>query len=152
VIERSLADLDATLAAGRALGRVLVAGDVIALCGDLGAGKTSLVRGVALGAGVDEAVVASPTFALIHVYPGRVSLTHVDLYRIERAAELDELGLDELIDRGDSATLIEWADRFPQVLPVDHLRIELWHDGPGRRLVATATGPTSRDRLTAWRP
>jgi len=98
-----------TEAAGEALGRRLRAGDVVLLIGELGAGKTTFVRGVARGAGSD-APVASPTFQLVRVYPGRLQLAHVDLYRIEKPPELAELGLDELADQG--AVLVEWGDRL----------------------------------------
>ena len=98
-----------TEAAGEALGRRLRAGDVVLLIGELGAGKTTFVRGVARGAGSD-APVASPTFQLVRVYPGRLQLAHVDLYRVEKPPELAELGLDELADQG--AVLVEWGDRL----------------------------------------
>ena len=98
-----------TEAAGEALGSRLSVGDVVLLVGELGAGKTTFVRGVARGAG-STAPVASPTFQLVRVYPGRLQLAHIDLYRIEKAPELAELGLDELADQG--AVLIEWGDRL----------------------------------------
>lgn len=144
-IERELADEAATRAAGAALGAVLGAGDAVALVGDLGAGKTTFVQGVAAGAGY-AGDVTSPTFTLVHEYVGgRVALTHADLYRIERARELPELGLEEV--RG--ALLVEWADRF-DVLPRDHLRIELLHAGEARRLVAESRGPRSEAVALAW--
>jgi tRNA threonylcarbamoyladenosine biosynthesis protein TsaE len=95
--------------AGRQLGERLRAGDVVLLTGELGAGKTTFVRGVARGAG-SSAPVASPTFQLVRVYAGRVQLAHVDLYRIEHTAELGDLGLDELADQG--AIVIEWGGRL----------------------------------------
>ena len=131
-----LSDPAATRAAGARLAAVLRAGDAIALVGDLGAGKTTFVAGLvdALGAGGAH----SPTFALVHRYDGgRLAVWHADLYRIERAAELPELGLDDAVD---GVLIVEWADRF-DVLPRDHLRIELAHAGPARELTATATGP-----------
>jgi tRNA threonylcarbamoyladenosine biosynthesis protein TsaE len=118
-----LADAAATLAAGRILGGLVRGGDAIALVGDLGAGKTTLVTGLvdALGGGT----AASPTFSLVNEYPaGRLIVWHVDLYRIERAAELPELGLDDVIGDPRGICLVEWADRFA-VLPPDHLRLEL---------------------------
>ncbi len=151
-MSRPLADPAATEAAGAALGAVLVPGDVIALVGDLGAGKTTFVRGLARGAGVDEAVVASPTFALVSEYPGRLTVLHLDLYRLERERELDELGFDDVLDRADAAAVIEWADRFAHRLPRDHLRIELTHAGDGRVIAATALGPRSAARLAQWWP
>jgi len=98
-----------TEAEGEELGRDLQAGDLILLTGPLGAGKTTFVRGLARGAGSD-ALVASPTFQLVRIYPGRVQLAHVDLYRVKAAGELADLGLDELIDEG--AVVVEWGDRI----------------------------------------
>ena len=111
-----------TEAAGEAFGRDLERGDLLLLAGDLGAGKTTFVRGVARGAG-SQAHVASPTFQLVRVYKGRIQLAHVDLYRIEGQAELGELGLDELLDQG--AVLVEWGDRLDvqdaALLSIEHL-------------------------------
>jgi tRNA threonylcarbamoyladenosine biosynthesis protein TsaE len=149
----SLADAAATAAAGEALGRVASAGDVIALVGELGAGKTSFTRGLAIGAGVDPDDVASPTFALVNEYASqRVAVAHADLYRLERERELDEIGWDDLVERRDAVVVIEWADRFPARLPADHLRITLAYDADGdaRVLEATATGPRSAALLAAW--
>jgi tRNA threonylcarbamoyladenosine biosynthesis protein TsaE len=115
--------------AGRRLGERLRAGDVVLLTGELGAGKTTFVRGVARGAS-SVAPVASPTFQLVRVYPGRVQLAHVDLYRIENGAELSGLGLEELADEG--AVIIEWGDRIE--VPGAAL-IELEHLGGDRRLI-----------------
>ncbi len=82
---------------------------MVLLTGELGAGKTTFVRGVARGAG-STAQVASPTFQLVRMYTGRVQLAHVDLYRIEAPSELADLGLDELLDQG--AVVVEWGDRL----------------------------------------
>jgi tRNA threonylcarbamoyladenosine biosynthesis protein TsaE len=121
----------------------------IALHGDLGAGKTTFVQGLAAGAGVTEPVT-SPTFALIHEYAGgRVPLVHADLYRIEDARELDEIGLDEHVRAGAAAVIVEWADRAPALLPPGYLRVELSHDGEARRLRATATGALEQ-RVDRW--
>ncbi len=151
MLDRALPDEAATRAAGRALGALLAGGDSVALIGDLGAGKTTLVQAVAAGAGVaPEVAVTSPTFTLVQSYPAaRLTIVHVDLYRIEHARELRELGLDELIGGADTAALVEWADRFV-VLPRDHLRVELSHDGDARRLTATATGPRGAALAAAW--
>jgi tRNA threonylcarbamoyladenosine biosynthesis protein TsaE len=111
-----------TEAAGEHLGRGLRQGDLLLLEGDLGAGKTTLVRGMARGLAL-SAHVASPTFQLVRVYTGRVQLAHVDLYRIEAGAELVGLGLDELLDQG--AVVVEWGDRIdaPEaaLLSIEHL-------------------------------
>ncbi len=117
--------------AGTRLGEQLRAGDVVLLTGELGAGKTTFVRGVARGTS-SAAAVASPTFQLVRVYPGRVQLAHVDLYRIENNAELADLGLDELADQG--AVVIEWGDKI-EVLGAAVIDIE--HLGGDRRLIRT---------------
>ena len=104
------------------LGERLRPGDVVLLTGELGAGKTTFVRGVAQGTG-SKADVASPTFQLVRVYPGRVQLAHVDLYRIGDSAELRHLGLEELADQG--AVVVEWGDRLEAaeatLLSIEHL-------------------------------
>ena len=116
---------------GTLLGERLRDGDVVLLIGELGAGKTTFVRGVAKGTG-SKAEVASPTFQLVRIYPGRVQLAHVDLYRVENNAELRDLGLDELADRG--AVVVEWGDR----IEVDGAAvIEIEHLGGDRRLIRT---------------
>lgn len=111
-----------TESAGERFGRELRQGDLILIEGDLGAGKTTFVRGVARGAG-STAHVASPTFQLVRVYPGRVQVAHVDLYRVEAGAELGELGLEELLDQG--AVVVEWGNRIeaPEAasLSIEHL-------------------------------
>jgi len=137
-----LADADATRAVGARLAALVAGGDAIALVGELGAGKTTLVAGLveALGGGAAH----SPTFSLVHEYAGgRLVVWHADLYRIERPAELPELGLDDVVGDPRGIVIVEWADRFA-VLPADHLQIELVHAGDGRALVATGTGPRGR--------
>ena len=107
------ADLQAI---GERLGRALAVGDVLALVGPLGAGKTTFVQGVARGVEVSaDRHVASPTFALVNEHPGRVPLVHADLYRINDPRELEELGLADAFDR--AAVAIEWLDRFPEAAP-----------------------------------
>lgn len=111
-----------TEAFGERFGKRLRAGDLVLLTGELGAGKTTFVRGVARGLG-SPAPVASPTFQLVRLYPGRVQLAHVDLYRIEKTSELTDLGLDELADEG--AVVIEWGDRLDvpsaALIDIEHL-------------------------------
>lgn len=107
-----------TLNLGRALAAELRPGDVLALAGDLGAGKTHFTKGLAEGLGV-EADVTSPTFTLVHEYPGgRLPLVHIDLYRLEEATEVLGIGLDDYL-AGDGVTVIEWADKFEALMPPD---------------------------------
>ncbi|HEY4238530.1 MAG TPA: tRNA (adenosine(37)-N6)-threonylcarbamoyltransferase complex ATPase subunit type 1 TsaE [Kofleriaceae bacterium] len=139
----ALADEVATSAAGAALAALVRGGDSIALVGELGAGKTTLVAGfvAAIGGGA----ASSPTFSLVNEYPGgRLVVWHADLYRIEREAELPELGLDDAIGDARGVVLVEWADRF-DVLPADHLRLALSHRGDSRLLDATGTGSRGRE-------
>lgn len=122
---------DETEAAGEVLGRRLRLGDLVLLSGELGAGKTTFVRGIARGCG-SAAPVASPTFQLVRIYPGRLQLAHVDLYRLEKGDELRDLGLDELLDAG--AVVVEWGDRMTGV---DAAMISIEHLGGDRRLIRT---------------
>jgi len=116
-----------TLALGERLAARLKAGDCVALDGELGAGKTVLIRGIALGLGVkDPRLVSSPTFVLVQEYPGRVPVYHVDLYRLPNApAELAELGIGEMLLQG--VVLIEWAARAGAALPQRRWQIDIEH-------------------------
>ncbi len=105
-----------TFEIGRRLAAELHRGDVLALAGDLGAGKTHFTKGIAAGLGID-AGVTSPTFTLIHEYPGgRLPLYHIDLYRLEAAGEALDMGIDDYLG-GDGVTVVEWADKFAELLP-----------------------------------
>jgi tRNA threonylcarbamoyladenosine biosynthesis protein TsaE len=136
-------------AIGERLGRALAAGDVIALHGPLGAGKTTFVQGLARGLGVPaERHVASPTFALVNEHPGRVPLVHADLYRIADPRELDELGLSDAFDR--AAVAIEWLDRFAQAAPPERLEIEIAIAADGARtLTFRPLGPRAETLAAA---
>lgn len=105
-----------TIALGIVLGKVLVDGDVLALQGDLGAGKTHFVQGIAQGMGIDANIV-SPTFTILNYYDNDIPLQHFDFYRLEEEYELDELGYDDYIHSG--VTVIEWSEKFPDRLPDD---------------------------------
>ncbi|MCA9571339.1 MAG: tRNA (adenosine(37)-N6)-threonylcarbamoyltransferase complex ATPase subunit type 1 TsaE [Myxococcales bacterium] len=133
---------DATDALGRRLGALAEPGQVVALVGDLGAGKSALARGIARGLGLTERI-PSPTFVIANTYTdGRIPFHHLDLYRLGDPDELEQLGLDELIAEGVSA--VEWADLFPEILPDDHLELRIVQEGEGRRVEATPHGPRSR--------
>ena len=132
-----------TSAAGERLARVLGAGDVVLLFGELGAGKTAFVRGLARGLGAEPEDVSSPTFTLVQEYRGgRLPLYHVDLYRLE-PAEIADLGLDEMIE-GDGVVAIEWADRWRD-RPNDAIEVTIRDAGDNRRTIVTGvrTGSAS---------
>jgi len=113
-----------TIAFGRQLAGSLRAGDVLALTGDLGAGKTCLVKGLAAGLNITHAVT-SPTFTLIHEYRGgRLPLAHIDLYRLATASEAVNIGIEEYLS-GVGVTVIEWAERIESLLPAQTKRIRL---------------------------
>ena len=122
MLELDLQSETATLALARSVAELLEAGDVIGLEGGLGAGKTTFTRGAVHGLGVSEEVaVTSPTFALLHQYEGRVPVGHTDLYRLGEAVELEELGLEELLDDG-AVLFVEWGRKFPEMAE----RMVLW--------------------------
>jgi tRNA threonylcarbamoyladenosine biosynthesis protein TsaE len=128
-----LPDAAATIAAGESLAAMLCAGDVIALTGGLGAGKTHLTKGLVRGLGGDEEVT-SPTFTLVHEYrAGRLPVFHFDFYRMETAGEVTGIGWDEYLDAG-GVCVVEWADRFPALLPEGTQWWALETEGAGRRL------------------
>jgi tRNA threonylcarbamoyladenosine biosynthesis protein TsaE len=118
-------DLPATEALGRRLGALLFPGAVVALVGQLGAGKTHFARAVAEGLGVkNPAAVNSPTFTLIHEYPARLPIYHFDAYRLAGAREFADLGVEEYF-HGDGVCLVEWADRVAVTLPPEHLWVTI---------------------------
>ena len=141
-----------TQAIAARLGRLLVPGDVLALVGPLGAGKTTFVQGLARGLEVPpERHVASPTFALVNEHPGRIPFVHADLYRIEDARELHELGLTDAFDR--AAVAIEWLDRFPDAAPAERLEVAIaFAPADARTLTFTPTGPRAETLAAALRP
>ncbi len=137
---------------GEAIGKGLQPGDVILLAGPLGAGKTTLVQGMAKGLGVTGSVM-SPTFVLMRELEGRLKLYHLDLYRLEKMPEITDLGLDDYLF-GEGVTVIEWADKAEALWPDDHMRIDLEYgaEGKGRKLKVTAHGKRYQkmmDELTA---
>jgi tRNA threonylcarbamoyladenosine biosynthesis protein TsaE len=114
---------DETLELAGTVGELLRPGDVVALVGDLGAGKTVFARGVARALGVTEPVL-SPSFTIVREYDGRTPLVHVDVYRIDTVQELHDLGFEELV-RDDAVTLVEWGDMIDGLLPADRLDVRL---------------------------
>jgi tRNA threonylcarbamoyl adenosine modification protein YjeE len=143
-----LPDPEATRTLGRLLADQFAPGLLVALVGELGAGKTSLAKAAiaALG-GAHEDDVVSPTYVLVAEYPGRVDVTHIDAYRLSGPAALQDLGLE--LD--GCATLVEWADRVLEALPSDRLTVELEHAAEGRRVTLTAGGPKSAQILALIR-
>lgn len=109
---------------GEMLGARLGAGDMVCLYGDLGAGKTSFSYGVALGLGVQEQYISSPTFTFVNEYKGRVPLYHIDLYRLKDPEGLESIGFEEYID-SDGVTVVEWAERAENDLPAECLSVYL---------------------------
>ncbi len=131
---------DETLAWGRELGGTLCAGDVIALCGDLGAGKTQATKGIVSGV-ESRAEVTSPTFTLVHEYiDGRLPVYHFDFYRMAAEAEVLSLGWDEYLDE-PGVMVVEWADRFPQVMPRHTRWFYLEHVADGARTAREGEAP-----------
>src|SRR5919206_3409169 len=131
---------------GGAIADVLRAGDVVALTGELGAGKTTLVQGAARALGVDGPVV-SPTFTLVREYEGRMPVIHVDVYRLDRVQEVIDLGLEEA--SSDGVTFVEWGDAVDALLPEDRLVVELTAPDPSseaRRVRVRAVGPAWAER------
>src|SRR3954447_24805447 len=153
VLSLDIPDLAATEAFGRRLGALLFPGAVIALVGQLGAGKTHLTRAIAEGLGVrNPAAVTSPTFVLIQEYPARLPVYHFDAYRLSGPREFAELGVDEYF-RGDGVCVVEWADKVGETLPVEHLRIEIEIvDESRRRFTLTATGERYENLLKQLAP
>lgn len=143
---------DETHRLGVRLGELLQPGDFIGLMGDLGAGKTHLVRGVAEGAQVARSEVASPTFAIVYPYRGRLPLYHADLYRLADRDELYATGFFDLLG-GDGAVLVEWLDRIPEAAPREHLRLTLRAVAEeARELHAEAFGQRPAELLASWLP
>jgi tRNA threonylcarbamoyladenosine biosynthesis protein TsaE len=141
-IELETATAEETRHVGKVIASLLQPRDTVLLTGDLGAGKTTLVQGVAEGLGVEDHV-ASPTFTLVKEYAGRLDVAHVDIYRLERVQDVLDLGLDEL-GGPDRVLFVEWGDVVQDLLPEDRLRIELTTGSADedRRIVITPRGPS----------
>ncbi len=135
-MSRELASIEATLDLGREIAEAARPGNVVALVGDLGAGKTHLTKGIVAGLGSTEEVT-SPTFTLIHEYgDGRLPVAHFDFYRLEHPEELLAIGWDEYLE-GDGLIIVEWADKFPDLIPDQAIWWKLAFDGSQRTATAS---------------
>jgi tRNA threonylcarbamoyladenosine biosynthesis protein TsaE len=122
-----------TIRIGKRIGSLLMPGDVLALVGELGAGKTQFIKGLAAGTGVKKSIyLTSPSFTLINEYVGKVPFYHIDLYRLESEREAEELGLEEYF-QGGGITVIEWADKIPSLLHLEILYIHIVYTGKHSR-------------------
>lgn len=140
-----------TAALGARLAELVVPGDVVCVCGPLGAGKTTFVQGLAAGLGV-RGPVPSPTFTILRSHPGRVMLHHVDLYRVRAGREVDELGLDELA--ADGVLVVEWGERLGAAVRAERLEVEIAPvpgGGPDERTIRMRAGPSWAARLERLR-
>ena len=138
-IEITTRTREETEALGERIGRAAHAGDVIALWGELGAGKTTLVRGIAAGLGIPARDVTSPTFIIVHEHEGgRLPLFHIDMYRVT-PAETGSIGWEEALASG-GVTAIEWPDRVERLLPADRIDVRIEPVGADRRIRITPTG------------
>ncbi|MBI3011093.1 MAG: tRNA (adenosine(37)-N6)-threonylcarbamoyltransferase complex ATPase subunit type 1 TsaE [Candidatus Omnitrophica bacterium] len=159
VVEFLSGSVEETQAIGERIGRLLRPGDVVALFGELGTGKTTLIQGLARGLGRDPEAVKSPTFVLMREYPpgppftsagagGEVPLVHIDGYRLADARAVSWLDLD-LVFSPRKITVIEWAERFAGALPEDRLEVRLSHVSANRRrLVLVPSGPRAAEMVT----
>jgi tRNA threonylcarbamoyladenosine biosynthesis protein TsaE len=124
-----------TIRVGKRIGRLLKSGDIVALVGELGAGKTQFIKGLAAGVGIgNPTYISSPSFTLINEYPGKIPFYHVDLFRLEREKEAEELGLEDYL-QGGGITAIEWADKIPSLLPKEMLFIHIAYTGKNTRSI-----------------
>lgn len=136
---------------GAMLGRQAQAGDIIACYGTLGAGKTTFVQGFAAGLGVAaDAYVRSPTFALVHTYTGRLNMYHFDFYRLSSVEEVEGIGFDDYVE-AQGVVVIEWAEKYQELLPAERLEISLAIQGLSQRVVrwTASCGGYSRYFLAA---
>ncbi|MEW6220357.1 MAG: tRNA (adenosine(37)-N6)-threonylcarbamoyltransferase complex ATPase subunit type 1 TsaE [Thermodesulfobacteriota bacterium] len=134
---------------GAALAALVRPGDLVALKGDLGAGKTCLTQHLGAALGVPASCpITSPTFAIIHEYPGRLPLVHIDLYRLESEAAIVATGVPDYLN-STAVVVVEWSERLGSLLPPERLEIELrYQEGGGRQAILTAQGHDWPERLT----
>ncbi|MDH4320119.1 MAG: tRNA (adenosine(37)-N6)-threonylcarbamoyltransferase complex ATPase subunit type 1 TsaE [Desulfobulbaceae bacterium] len=145
-----LASLAETIDFGRQLGRIARPGDIITMTGNLGAGKTTLTQAIGQGLQVpEECYITSPTFSLLHEYPGRIPLYHMDLYRLADEEEIEVLGFEDYL-YGEGLCVIEWPERLGSLMPTERLHIDLRFAGEtARRAELTGYGDGWRARIPA---
>ena len=125
-----------TVERARLIAKSVCPGTLIALTGELGSGKTTFVKGLALGLGVKDArEVKSPTFVIFHIYQGRIPLHHFDLYRLDESSDLEGIGMDEFLTDPNVVSVVEWADRVPSVLKQAHVQVKLTRSGETDRTI-----------------
>ena len=131
-----------TIELGQRIGQQLKGGEIIAVCGPLGSGKTHLIKGIAAGTGAeDRRSVTSPTFVIVNEYKGRLDIYHVDAYRLNSIDEFEMIGFDDFCYPG-SVVLIEWADKIESVLQgLDYIRIQISHDSKTKRKIHIKNAP-----------
>jgi len=138
-----------TYAVGMAVAEILAPGDTILLSGDLGAGKTALTKGIAAGLGIDVGIT-SPTFNIMRVHKGRLTLYHVDLYRLDSPAQLQDIGYFDVFDSG-GVIVVEWGNRFPQSVPASYVFVDIRIIGDEvRELSLAAHGSRSEIIMESW--
>jgi len=131
-----------TVELGRRIGAFLLPNEIIALTGNLGAGKTTLIQGIAAGLGVKD-YVTSPTFIIINEYPGRLPFYHIDLYRLDDVAQVAELGIEEYFANG-GVCVIEWAEKLDGLLPAGAEGITIESKGENERAISVSPGLAAR--------
>jgi len=137
-----------TIACGRLLADAVRPGDVVELCGQLGAGKTRFTKGLAAGLGIADEIT-SPTFNLVYEYhDGRIPLYHFDLYRLDTASQLDDIAYWELLE-ADGVSVLEWGDRFPDSMPADYLQLTFTVDDDGARAIKVGSRGPRGEALAA---
>ena len=133
---------------GRILGEALTAGDIVALTGELGAGKTCFTQGIARGLGVPEVYqITSPTFTLVNEYPGRLNLIHLDVYRLSSSRDLQDLGYEEFFF-GKGVTVIEWAEKIQDIIPEKSLSVTMAYLDQNQRSIDMKGQPDQITRIS----
>ncbi len=141
--------VEETFQLGEKIGKYIVPGSILALCGDLGAGKTALSQGIAKGLGITEQVV-SPTFTLIQEYEGgRLPLYHMDMYRLETEREFSQLGLEDYFN-SSGVIVIEWAERLGELLPADHIAIHIQYLSERERKITVSYDESKFMQQPTW--